>query len=78
MTNIGALAVLCLRDFEKVGEADTAFLRLLKTLFIFSVFNYPTFPSSQYYNIKQIKHIKHIDDLKLENISFVVGIYRGL
>ena len=57
MTNIGALAVsLCLRDFAKVGEADTAFFDVLKTLFIFTVFTYPTFPSSQYYNIKQIKH----------------------
>ena len=34
MTNIEALAVsLCLRDFEKVGEADTAFFDVLKTLF---------------------------------------------
>ena len=60
-----------------VGMAETAFFWLLKTLFIFSVFTVPTFPSSQYLQYKTNWLINSINDLKLENISLVVGIYRG-
>jgi hypothetical protein len=39
---------LSLWDGVMVGEAETAFFGLLKTLFILPVFTVPTFPSSQY------------------------------